>query len=359
MAKFEDGRILIVHDDPNLCRKLKAVLSLDGFEVDIASSENEARSLNWLSYFAIIMGRQPADIASNQWLAEIKSKSPNTATIVIADCASWRASRKALLNGVEDDVFKPVNFDELRTSLAEIVRTRQAQRRGDELERLAVIGRMMAGFAHESRNAIQRIQTGVDMLRLDVSDPDLIGQIEAIERAGHDLKTMLEEIRDFSAPLKLELHEVNLSSVWRRAWSNVVSVGNHSDAKFVDNTDGCDLNCSVDDFRLEQVFRNIFENSLAACQTTPSIQIDCLELNGTSSGTCEPEIKIAIRDNGPGIEKEQAQRIFEPFFTTKQTGTGLGMAIVKRSVEAHGGSVAIGTGDASGAEVIIAMPRRI
>ena len=70
----------------------------------------------------------------------------------------------------------------------------------------------------------------------------------------------------------------------------------------------------------------------------------------------QPAIRIAFRDNGPGLIAEQRQRIFEPFFTTKTKGTGLGMAIAKRIVEAHGGQIAVGSGSDRGAEILVTLP---
>ena len=67
-------------------------------------------------------------------------------------------------------------------------------------------------------------------------------------------------------------------------------------------------------------------------------------------------IRIAFRDNGPGLNAEQKQRIFDPFFTTKTKGTGLGMAIAKRIVEAHGGQIAVATDSGRGAEILITLP---
>jgi C4-dicarboxylate-specific signal transduction histidine kinase len=84
-----------------------------------------------------------------------------------------------------------------------------------------------------------------------------------------------------------------------------------------------DLHCLVDAFRLEQVFRNILENALAACSDPVEIVVSCSE----SSLEGQSALRIAVRDNGPGLNPEQRQRIFEPFFTTKTKGTGLGMAI--------------------------------
>jgi signal transduction histidine kinase len=64
-----------------------------------------------------------------------------------------------------------------------------------------------------------------------------------------------------------------------------------------------------------------------------------------------------VRDNGPGLNPEQRRRIFDPFFTTKTKGTGLGMAIAKRIVEAHGGQITVGSGSGNGAEILIILPR--
>ena len=71
----------------------------------------------------------------------------------------------------------------------------------------------------------------------------------------------------------------------------------------------------------------------------------------------QPALRIAVRDNGPGMKADVRQRIFEPFFTTKTKGTGLGMAIAKRIIDAHGGRIELGPESGRGAEIIITLPR--
>jgi signal transduction histidine kinase len=113
------------------------------------------------------------------------------------------------------------------------------------------------------------------------------------------------------------------------------------------------LQCSVDKLCLERVFHNILLNSLAACADPTLIQIHCSA--GTLNG--RPAVRVAIRDNGPGLNHEQREKIFQPFFTTKSQGTGLGMSITKRIVEAHGGHIGLGMNSGPGAEILITLPR--
>jgi signal transduction histidine kinase len=107
-----------------------------------------------------------------------------------------------------------------------------------------------------------------------------------------------------------------------------------------------------------QIFRNILENALAACNDPVEIHIECAGAELVQSGGGQRSLRISIRDNGPGLSPEQRRRIFEPFFTTKPKGTGLGMAIVQQLVEAHGGAVEVGTPE-HGAEIVITLPEGI
>src|SRR5262249_10936336 len=142
-------------------------------------------------------------------------------------------------------------------------------------------------------------------------------------------------------------------SIWRQAWSNLADRRQGRQAALREESDEVDLHCLVDSFRLEQVFRNILENALAACRDPGEITVACSAavLEG------EPPLDIAVRGSGPGLTAEQRRRIFEPFFTTKTKGTGLGMAIAQRIVEAHGGQIVVGTPASPGAEIQLLLPR--
>jgi signal transduction histidine kinase len=124
---------------------------------------------------------------------------------------------------------------------------------------------------------------------------------------------------------------------------------------FREDAANLDLRCLVDPFPIEQVFRNILENALVACGDLPRIDIVCRaeQLNGI------PVIGLRFRDNGRGLNAEERRRIFEPFFTTKTHGTGLGMAIARRIVEAHGGHIAVSASAGPGTEIEILLPKGV
>jgi signal transduction histidine kinase len=142
-----------------------------------------------------------------------------------------------------------------------------------------------------------------------------------------------------------------LGSVWREAWENLSPLREHRVTRLIEKTAGTNLTYCGDHFRLIQVFRILFENSLAACSDPVEIEIAaCPTLLGSRRA-----IRIAVRDNGPGLNQEQRERIFEPFYTTKTKGTGLGLAIAQRIVEAHEGKIEVGADRGVGTEILVTL----
>ena len=230
----------------------------------------------------------------------------------------------------------------------------QAQERALQAERLAAIGEVVTGLAHESRNALQRSQACLEMLALAVRDrPEALDLINRIQKAQDHLHYLYEDVRSYAAPIKLDKVPCDLGAVWREAWTHLESAREGKQAVLREVIDGVDLRCVADPFRLEQVLYNILDNALAACPPPVVVEVRGagVELRG------QPAVRIAVRDNGPGIGPEQRPKIFDPFFTTKAKGTGLGMAIAKRIVEAHGGQITIGEVAGPGAVFLLTLPK--
>ncbi len=236
----------------------------------------------------------------------------------------------------------------------DVTEQKRALQRSLQAERLAAIGQMMTVLSHESGNALARSRSCLEMLSWEVEDrPEALELINRIRQAQDQLQQLYSEVRDYAAPFKLDRETWNLAGIWRQAWNNLSLQRQGKETSLEEDLAGMDLDCSVDNFRLEQVFRNLLENSLAACPSPVRITIRCTpDQIGDRSA-----IRVLVRDNGPGLNAEQRQRIFEPFYTTKAKGTGLGMAIARRIVEAHGGLIAVGESSGPGAEIILFLPR--
>jgi signal transduction histidine kinase len=255
---------------------------------------------------------------------------------------------KEVLQHINDELEKRV---EERT--AEL---QQAQKRALRAERLAAIGQMVAGLAHESRNSLQRIQASLTRLSYRLQDnPEALGLVDNIQKAQDDLHRLFEEVRGYAAPIRLELLPCALDEIWRDAWADLCSAQMGRQAELRAEPDGTDLRCEVSPFHLKQVFRNLFQNALAAAPDPVEVVVRCSDalVEGQAG------VRISVSDNGPGFTDEQRQRAFVPFFTTKAKGTGLGLPICKRIVKAHQGTIELDASDEPGANIVITLPRRM
>jgi PAS domain S-box-containing protein len=229
----------------------------------------------------------------------------------------------------------------------------EAQQRALQAERLAVIGKLSAGLAHECRNCLQRGQACLAMLGYLLTDqPEALDLLRRAQKAQDDLHRLYEEVRDYAAPIHLELRRCYLSEVWQQAWDDVGPLREGKGAVLVEEYGGVNLECQASPFHLLQLFRNLFENALAAAACRITVRCARVDLDGREA------IEVAVHDNGPGFTEEDKRRAFDDFFTTKVHGTGLGLAICKRIVEAHGGRITVGASAEPGAVLVITLPRK-
>jgi len=234
----------------------------------------------------------------------------------------------------------------------DITAIKQAEKRLLQSERLAGIGQAMAALAHESRNALQRSQAGLEMLARRIENqPEAIMLIKRIQRAQDDLHQLYEDVREYAAPIRVNPEHTAISAIVRHAWQDLALVREGGDAELTEI--GNDPYCQGDKFGLRLVFRNILENALAATSEAARIQVKY----GETDFVGQPAVRICICDNGPGLTADSEKQIFDEFFTTKTHGTGLGMAICKRIIAAHGGLIEAENQPPNGACITIILPR--
>jgi len=348
--------ILVIEDDRQTQANLCDVLELDGHVVQAASSVRDALArTNWQDVSAIILDRQLPDGSGDALLPRLRELAPDAAVIVVTGHADWEGTVSALRHGAADYILKPIDADALRATLTRVARLKEAEARALQAERLAAIGQMVTAVSHESRNALHRLAALVDELTDELRERlDLAPVLQNLHRAQDELQRIFEDLRCYAGPIHLDKDVCSLSTSCRQAWTDIQSLRRNREATLHEDVAGVDLYCSLDYFRMAQVFRNLFENSLAAAKDPVRIEIHCAEENSNGS----PQLRVTVRDNGPGLTAEQKKHVFDPFFSTKRKGTGLGMAIARRFVEAHGGRINVGEGTGRGAEFVLTLPKR-
>src|SRR5262245_5292310 len=278
--------VLVIDDDADTRANLRDILELDGYRIETAGTVAEALNReNWSEFAAILLDRKLPDGSAEELLPRLKQLAPGAAVVIVTGYADLEGAITALRQGAADYITKPINPDLIRTRLAHIAERKRAAEETVRLneqvlqnERLAAIGQMMTGLAHESGNALARMQSCLEMLAWEVEDrPEALDLIARIQKAQDHLKQLYEEVRGYAAPVKLEREEWDLGSRWRQAWDNLALLRQGRDTNLLEGGNGVDRRCIVDHFRLEQVFRNIFENALAACNDPVRIEVGCSE----------------------------------------------------------------------------------
>jgi hypothetical protein len=262
---------------------------------------------------------------------------------------TWRT-----MEGIGQDLLSDPDVGAIVANYRDIAERKRSEERALQAGRLAAIGEVVTGLAQESRNALQRGQACLEMLALEVPDrPRARDLVARLQKAQDDLAGLYEDVRDYAAPVQLRPRSCKLSEVWSAAWADLESAREGRAALLRERVEVADTRLLVDPTRMGQVFRNPMENAPAACADPVEVAIHCGpgELGG------RPALRISVSDNGPGLTPEQRSRAFEAFYTTKTKGTGLGLVICRRIVEAHRGRIVLGDGRGRGAEFVITLAR--
>ncbi len=219
----------------------------------------------------------------------------------------------------------------------------EATERADRAERMAALGRLAAGLAHEIRNPLGSIAGSVQLLKggsgLNAEDKQLC---EIIEREANRLNDLVSDMVDLSRQRKPQLSLVDLAQTAR----DVVELGGHSGRSASDvalTYEGPPaLLVRADSGMLRQLVWNLLRNAVQASNPGESVRVAVAQ---RADGRAE----LCVIDRGAGIDEEAKTRLFDAFFTTRSHGTGVGLAVVKRIVDEHGFEIEVDSGRQQGA----------
>ena len=244
----------------------------------------------------------------------------------------------------------------LSENLAETNRSlRLAQAEARRAERLAALGQLSAGLAHEIRNPLGVIKGSAELLnqRLEASDPlakELAGYIYTdVNRVS----ALVSRFLDFARPSQLEIRAEDLPALLESCLKTVADQGAAAKVNIVRNYASGLPKAMVDRELCEQVFTNLLLN---ACEAMGEGGGELKVKIQPASNDSAEQIAVEIEDSGPGVGEEMKEQIFNPFFTTKKSGVGLGLAIVSKIVDAHGGAVKLVSRRGQGACFRVTLP---
>ena len=214
----------------------------------------------------------------------------------------------------------------------------QIRVRTQQLEHRAVLGEFTAVFAHEVRNPINNISTGLQLLETRLnSDEKNLDLIQRMQSDCTRLNNLMESVLSYSRPMNMTLQPVDLSFLmrrildrWRPRMARVKVLPYFQADDDLPKVKG-------DQRALEQVFTNLISNAVEIMNKSGGTL--AIRIRRSEATDNPPQIEVTVSDNGPGIADEIKDHIFEPFVSKNPRGTGLGLAITKQIVTAHRGSI--------------------
>ncbi len=236
----------------------------------------------------------------------------------------------------------------LFSDLSEVAELEEQLRLKDSLARL---GELTAGIAHEFRNGLATIHGYARLLDLERLPDEYRPYVTGIRAETESLRQVVTQFLNFAKPAELVLSRVDLRAIVERAAEEIRGEARTRGGQVTVRgqfgwVDG-------DEVLLRQAFSNVCRNALEACAgagKTPDVRIEGIVDPAQSS------VRIAVVDNGPGIDDRVAAQMFQPFFTTKANGIGLGLALVQKIVVTHNGRVSASRDPESGARVVVTLP---
>jgi signal transduction histidine kinase len=377
-SRLVPGKILAVDDDDGNLVVLEAVLS-ERYRVTTTTSPLQALKLISATEFdMVITDQRMPDMTGVELLKEVRARWPRTVRMVISAYSDVTAILQAINEGeAYRFVLKPWNLDELVTAVkqgmehrynvlaierlagvlherntklvAALSELKNAQNQLLHAARLATVGQLTAGIAHELKNHLTGIQLLLEVVRGADLPADMAGFVQAGRDSAEALFQLVSGLNAFSRkgagslPGPCSVRDVVERAV-RLVRTDVRCKKRDLAVRLADELPAV----LADGDRLRQVVVNLLRNALDATGDGGRLEV--------AVGRHASHVEVSVTDDGPGIPAPVRERLFEPFFTTKENGLGLGLGICRQIVEEHGGTLAVDCGVQGGTRVSFRLP---
>lgn len=246
-----------------------------------------------------------------------------------------------------NDKGKPYQYLAIRNDITERKRQEEVLHRQDKL---AAVGQLAAGVAHEIRNPLTSMKGYAEFLQLDEKDPERMEFLNIILDEIDRVNSIVEDFMVLAKPKAVELQEKNVVPVIKDVISLLEFEARKKNVRLHLDCNQEIIQIECDENRLKQVFLNFIKNGIEAMPNGGDLHVKTTIEHGN--------VQIAIQDTGVGIPKEKLKKLGEPFFTTKKNGNGLGLMVSFKIIESHNGKVFVESEPNKGTTFNILLPAK-
>ena len=326
--------------------------------ISLASMNARIASGRWyilgLGFFAILVTSSGSAILSLRITRPLQALTKAVAAVGQGDLA------QRITVETTDEIGQLGNaFNEMITKLA---RMRELEEHVHRIDRLAALGTMAAGIAHDIRNPLTSILIFSQLMSLHHDDPEIREKFNrVVPRELERVQSVIEDMMELARPTMLKREPVNLNELLEQLLEVFDNQTKAQSVKVIKEFAPAHY-CLADRKRIHRCLSNFISNAIQAMPGGGDLTIKTTLVDGFVFPRPDPRpesaVEVVIADTGQGISHEVLQRIFDPFFTTKEKGLGLGMAIAHRIIEDHNGAIEVKSEVGQGTRFTIALPAR-
>jgi len=369
-------RVLLVDDESDFRSTAAKRLGRRGLEIGQSDSGEGCLDLLATDPFQIVvLDVKMPGMGGIEALGHIKERFPETEVILLTGHSSAEDGVEGIKKGAFDYLSKPVEFDHLLEKIRQAHdRRRRIEEKRTELEfrakmeqqmiateRLAALGTLSTGVAHEINNPLAMMRESAGYMRLFLNKPEASGipgqkelarGLDVIEKGIDRIRRITHLLLGYARDQESMVAEIRLTDIIEETLELVLKEAKGKDIKFVRDTAEPVPVIWSDPYRIRQVLVNLLTNGVQAIKDDGIITVSLSEQ--------KDGISLTVNDSGEGIPKENMSRIFEPFFTTKppDKGTGLGLYVSRGIVNKLGGDIAVKSGVGKGTSFTVTLPKR-
>ncbi len=388
VANRENTTILVIDDEESILTLVSILLRNRGYTV--ATAKNAIIGLELVASLKpslVLLDYMMPCMDGLEALKKIRSVHHDTYVIMFTGKGSEEIAVELMKSGASDYMLKPFSNQNLIERIEGVLRIRDVELKNRELtaereqllheirawnqqlesrirkesealtrahtevvqsQKLATLGYLAVGMAHEIRNPLNSISLFTQLIRVGINDPEKLEYIEKILKEVDRVDGTLRKLLDTAKRPVYELTEVNIERVIRNTLEAFNPQITMQGIKVTFTFAGNLPELKADPSELEQIFTNLFLNAIDEMSGGGELTVELLQENS--------DAVILVSDSGKGIPKENLPNIFDPFFTTKSRGTGMGLSLVLRIVKNYGGRIEVARSDGNGTTFLVRLP---